>query len=460
MIHPTIVVNIAGLSRSLLGEDMPCLAAFAAGGGTRLLQPVLPAVTCSVQSSMLTGLPVSAHGIVGNGWFDRTLQEVHFWKQSNRLVAGDKVWDAARARDASVTTANMFWWFNMGSSVDYSVTPRPLYRASGLKIPDIATVPTDLRDQLQDRFGTFPLLNFWGPGASIRSSQWIAEAAFWILEQHHPSLTLLYLPHLDYALQQHGPGSEEACASCREIDTLFGIVHERARALGLRVMVISEYGIEAVDMPVTPNRALREAGLLHVRDERGGEHIDLTGSRAFAIVDHQVAHIYINDPADIEPCRDVLAALPGVAQVLDAGDQATLDCHHARSGDLLLVAAPGAWFAWPYWLDDAAAPDFARTVDIHRKPGYDPCELLMDPTMLAPRLHVMTKLLARRLGFRTLLDVIPLDPGLVRGSHGRVDVADDQLPVLLTGEDRAKNGPEKIPCTQVRDEILAHLLEA
>src|SRR5690606_33565848 len=207
--QPTAVLLIVGLTESLLAHA-PALRAFAAGNTLRRLTPDLPAVTCTVQSSMLTGAPPREHGIVGNGWFDRELAEVQFWKQSNRLVRAEKVWETARRRDPSVTCANICWWYNMATSADVSITPRPIYKADGRKIPDCYTDPPELRDELTRKLGRFPLFQFWGPGASIVSTQWIARAAMPTFE-HHPSLTapptlsLVYLPHLDYPLQKLGP---------------------------------------------------------------------------------------------------------------------------------------------------------------------------------------------------------------------------------------------------------------
>lgn len=457
---PVAVLNVVGLSPSLLGEDAPRLRAHArASGGVRLLRPPLPAVTSTAQSCMLTGRTVAEHGIVANGWFDRTLQEVHFWKQSNRLVAGEKVWETAKTRDPSITCANLFWWFNMGSSVEVSVTPRPLYLADGRKIPDCYTHPPDLRDRLQRSFGTFPLFRFWGPGADIRSTDWIAAAARMTYELHRPTLSLVYLPHLDYPLQQFGPADPRIREHVREIDRVVGNLLDFYGERGVRVLVVSEYGIGAVDGAVEPNRALRAAGLLAVREERGRELLDPIASDAFAVCDHQVAHVYARSPAHAARAREALAALPGVARILGAEELRAEGIDHPRGGDLVLESDENRWFAYPYWRE-GREPDFARTVDIHRKPGYDPCELLLDPAIRLPKLAIGWKLLRRRLGFRTLLDVIPLDPSLVRGSHGRVEVARGLEPVLF-GDGLDDFDPPlaggRVPMTAVRDAILAAL---
>lgn len=460
MPHPVAVLNVVGLSPSLLGDHAPRLRDHARrNGGVRLLEPPLPAVTSTAQSSMLTGLPVGAHGIVANGWFDRTLQEIHFWKQSNRLVAGEKVWETARQRDPSVTCANLFWWFNMGSTADYSVTPRPNYLADGRKIPDCYSHPADLRDLLQAKFGPFPLFHFWGPQADIRSTDWIAAATRFVWDRHRPTLTLAYLPHLDYPLQQVGPDHPSIGGHLREVDRVVGHLLDFFAERSVRVLVVSEYGIGSVRAAVEPNRILRDAGLLAVRKERGRELLDPIASDAFAVCDHQLAHVYLRNPERAAEVATILGRESGVERVLDRDGQRAAGIQHQRSGDLVVESSPDRWFAYPYW-SPGSEPDFARTVDIHRKPGYDPCELFVDPAIRVPSLAVGWRLLKRRVGLRTLLDVIPLDPSLVRGSHGRVAVRPGLEPVLFgEGLDRfdpVERGP-RLPMTSVRDAILAAL---
>ena len=313
---------------------------------------------------------------------------MRFWKQSNHLVHGEKVWETARKRDPSVTCANLFWWFNMYSSADYSVTPKPMYKADGRKIPDCYTDPPELRGSLQEQLGRFPLFNFWGPGSSIASSRWIADAARLVHERHRPTLTLVYLPHLDYALQKLGPNHADIPKALREIDDVGGGLIDYFEGNGVRVVVASEYGIAAVDDAVHINRLLRVAGGIRVRVEEGLELLDPGASPAFAVADHQVAHVYVRDPSEIARYADFCRGVAGVEQVLDCGEQAEVGLDHPRSGDLVLVAEPGRWFSYNYWLDDAKAPDFARTVDIHRKPGYDPVELFLDPEIRLPQLTV------------------------------------------------------------------------
>ncbi len=460
MAHPTAVLLVAGLSPNLIGDRMPRLRDFARrSGGIRTMTADLPAVTCTVQSSMLTGLAPGEHGAVANGWYEREGAEVRFWRQSNRLVHGEKVWEAARARDPSVTTANLFWWFNMYSSADIAVTPRPMYPADGRKIPDLWTEPPELRERLQARFGRFPLFHFWGPKADIRSTEWIVGAAIEVTNALRPTLSLVYLPHLDYCLQRDGPGTASIGRELREIDRQIGILLDHYDAAGVRVMIVSEYGIEPVSGAVELNTLLRREGLLRIREELGGEHLDAGASAAFAVVDHQVAHVYLRDPGDraaASRLRDLLRRTEGVEEVLDRDEQAKRRLAHARSGDFLCVSAPGRWFSYGWWSDPSRAPDYARTVDIHRKPGYDPCELLLDPRLRLPRLRIAWTLLRRRLGQRALMQVIPLDPGLVRGSHGRTEVPPGFEPVCIAD---GRFGPDepRFPCSRIKQVILDHL---
>jgi len=447
MARKTLVINVVGLTESLL-PHAPRIRAFAADEPITRLEPCLPAVTTAVQSSMLTGQSPAEHGIVGNGWYNRDMCEVQFWKQSNRLVQGEKVWEAARQRDASVTSCNMFWWYNMYSSVDYSVTPRPIYKADGRKIPDCYSDPAELRDKLQAELGTFPLFHFWGPAANITSSRWIADASMLVDRWHDPTLTFIYLPHLDYSLQKLGPGHADMPRHVAEVDAVVGDLIDHYQPRDTAVLIVSEYGVEPVTDAVHVNRVLRREGLLRVRVEQDLELLDAGASDAFAVADHQVAHVYVNNVDVKDRVRDLLAQTDGVEQVT------RID--HERAGDFVLVAAPGRWFSYYYWLDDARAPDFARCVDIHRKPGYDPVELFVDPQLAAPTLSIGRRLLMKQLGFRQLMDVVPLDASLVRGSHGRLDMPQHLQPLLI-GDHRSTADTQ--PCTHVHDAVLSAMFE-
>ena len=456
--RPTIVILVVGLSPRHLGPHTPRLSALASSGAMRPLTTITPAVTCSVQATFMTGSMPREHGIVANGWLFRDLMEVWLWRQSNRLVAGEKIWEAGKKRDPGFTTANLFWWYNMAASHDIGVTPRPIYKADGRKLPDCYAQPPEIRDELTNEFGPFPLFRFWGPATSIASSRWIADAALHIRRTRSPTLTLVYLPHLDYDLQRFGPDDPRIIASLQEIDAVAGDLIADASRDGARVLVLSEYGITPVSKPVHINRALREAGLLKVRVEDGGEHLDIPQSKAFAVADHQVAHIYVASPSLIEPVRRTIDGLRGVERVLDRQEQAVLAIDHPRSGELVALSNADAWFTYYYWLDDRRAPDFARLVEIHRKPGYDPVELFLNPAIKFPKLAVGSRLARRAMGFRTLMDVIPLDATLVRGSHGRPTDSETDGPLVISNDpDLAHRGP--IAATDIKDLILSQIFD-
>jgi predicted AlkP superfamily pyrophosphatase or phosphodiesterase len=452
-VTPTLVLNVVGLTPGLL-RHAPNLRALARGGAVRPLTTVLPAVTTTVQSTLLTGLLPRDHGIVANGWYFRELSEIWFWRQSNRLVGGEKVWEAAKRRDPSFTCAKLFWWYNMYSSADIAITPRPMYLADGRKLPDIHTHPAGLRS-----LGEFPLFRFWGPGADIESSRWIARSAMHVLEQQRPTLTLVYLPHLDYDLQRFGPNHPGIPAQVAAVDALCGPLIEKARTLGAQVVVLSEYGITEVSRPIHINRALREAGWLKVRTERGRELLDAGASEAFAVADHQLAHVYVSRPELVPEVAACLKPLPGVETVLDALGKQAAGLDHPRSGELVAVACADSWFTYYHFLDDARAPDFARTVEIHRKPGYDPAELLFDPKIRLPKLAVATRLARKALGMRYLMDVIGLDATVVRGSHGRPTDREEDGPLFITtAPELLADGP--VPATSVKQLLLDHLFPA
>jgi predicted AlkP superfamily pyrophosphatase or phosphodiesterase len=455
-IRPTrlVVLDVVGLTPRLLAH-MPRLRGLAGAGCQAPLAPVLPAVTCPVQTTLLTGALPREHGIVGNGWYFRELGEVLLWRQHHRLVGAEPVWRAARRVHPGYTVANLCWWYAMGADVDWTLTPRPVYYADGRKEPDCYTDPPDLRDQLTAAHGRFPLFDYWGPRAGLASSAWIARAARQVMATYDPDLTLVYLPHLDYDLQRYGPDGPAAVAAARELDGVIGPVLDAADARGATVVVLSEYGITGVDRPVDVNRALRAEGLLRVYTQDGMEYLDPWTSRAFAVADHQVAHVYVADPADLAAVDTLCRKLPGVAEVLDAGSMASHGLDHPRSGELVLVAEPDAWFTYYYWLDDARAPDFARCVEIHRKPGYDPAELLFDPAgPTAAKLRGARGLLRKKAGFRYLLDVVGLDAGAraVRGSHGRLPADPADGPVLLCSDPAAAR--DRYPATEVKSLLL------
>ena len=463
------VINVVGLTESLIGEHTPRLAEFRKRGALAQIAPAFPAVTCTAQSNYLTGKPPSEHGIVGNGWYNRELAEVHFWKQSNHVVQAAKIWDALWLRDEKSTCANCFWWFNMYSDVDFSITPRPMYPADGRKFFDVYSWPYSIREEIKRDLGEFPFFSFWGPAAGIDSpqgkadaaSRWIAESAKWIENEYSPTLNLIYLPHLDYNLQRYGTFDASGNLNpkihrdLREIDAIVGDLIDFFGKRGVQVVLLSEYGITNVDTPVHLNRIFREQGWLTVKEELGREVLDAGASKVFGVADHQVAHIYVNDLRLMQPVHDLVAGLADVERVQFKGSKPDAAFWHARAGQLVAVAKENAWFTYYYWLDDVRAPDFARTVDIHRKPGYDPVELFLDPKIPAVKLKIAWRLLKKKLGLRMLMDVIPLDATLIKGSHGRRPAEKKDWPVFITQQPGILNAKE-IESTDVFEILMRH----
>ncbi|NQU09473.1 alkaline phosphatase family protein [bacterium] len=394
--NPVALLNIAGLApQHLERPDLaPNLAALAQRGLVRPLRPSFPAVTCSVQASLLSGQPPAQHGIVGNGWFDRDTHEVKFWDQPGALVQAPRIWDSLKTNRPGLKTAVLFWQQSLYINADIVISPRPLHLDSGL-VPWCYSKPAGFYEHLRSEIGEFKLPSYWGPVASVAGSRWIAQAAAYTWRFHRPDLLLVYLPHLDYAAQKYGPGSVQDQRALTELDAVVG---DLIRALGDprgTIVVVSEYSLSTVRRPVYPNRILRAAGLLQVREIAGKEYLDTELSAAFAVVDHQVAHLYAG-PEALPVARAVLTqAAPGI-------EFASID--HPRAGDLVAVAPSEHWFAYYWWTEWSKAPEYAFTVDIHRKPGYDPGELWFDWKRMA----------------RTFKPATGTDPDLVRGSHGRV----------------------------------------
>ncbi len=455
--NKTVVLNVVGLTPHLIGEYTPFLERWQKQGQTSSIKPVLPAVTCTAQATYYTGVNPDEHGIVANGWYFRDECEVKLWRQSNKLVQADKIWDKARAIDPDFTCANLFGWYNMHSTVDYAVTPRPMYPADGRKLPDIYTEPMELRPWLTSELGEFPLFNFWGPNTSIKSSQWIADAAKQVELKYSPTLTLVYLPHLDYCLQKIGTNPSDIARDLQEIDRVCQDLIEFYENRGAKVIILSEYGITEVSRPIHLNRLLRQQGLITVREELGREILIPGASKAFAVADHQIAHVYINDPNCFSQVKDILEHTAGIDLVLDEAGKQAYNLNHPRSGELVAIASPDAWFTYYYWLEDDRAPDFARTVDIHRKPGYDPVELFIDPQLKFPPAKIAATLLKKKLGFRYLMDVIPLDANLVKGSHGHLTTSIERSPLFITQQQDLLTS-QQVEAKQVFQLILDHLL--
>jgi len=442
--HTVIVLSLAGFSPSLLTSgNCPAIAAYAETCGWSAMTPALPALTLPMQATLTTGAVPGEHGIVANGFFDRNYLEHRFWSASSGLLDRHRVFEPSQGADhrgvrPDPKVAALFWWNFLGADLRAYLNVAPFHLADGSTRSSCASRPAGLYAELESKLGPFPLHRFWGPMVTIESSQWILDATLEVAERIQPHLLLSYLPHMDYAQQHSGPHSSETAQDLRDLDALLAPVIERAQAGDWKLVLLSEYGIMPVSRPVTPNRALRAEGLFQVRRLDRREHPDLAGSRAFAICDHQIAHVYVAQEADAASVRRILEGLPGVSRVLDRAAQTREGLGHHRSGDLVLLSAPDAWFAYPWWTEDEAAPDYAATIDIHRKIGYDPLELILDR-------H--TKAIAQ-------------DASLIKGSHGLVPVGAEYKPLVISPYWGAKysDPPGEIHAVEVAD-LLMNLLD-
>lgn len=423
---------------------MPNLAAMGQGGATTLRHS-FPSVTWPAQSAMLTGKTASEHGVVANGFFWRDTNQVEMWTAWNEVIQRPQIWDLLRKPNPNLPNPNLksAAWFPMlskGCNADFVCMPAPIHQPDGSEDMWCHTKPQEFYGELLDQFGHFPLKHFWGPLANIQSSQWIADSAIAAAKKFHPDFFYIYLPHLDYAAQKFGPNSDEANVAVKELDQLIGHFQQRAEAAydqPIHWIAASEYVISPVDHVSYPNRLLREAGLLRVKREEDGEHLDLESSRAWALVDHQFSHVFVKDrdASTIVEVNQLFAKTEGIAEILSGADRATCNLDHERSGDVVLVSTSNSWQAYYWWLNDEDAPAFARTVDIHRKPGYDPVELFFD--------------------FQT--KSVPLDATLIKGSHGLVpDDSADQQGVLLSSEGGLKLG-ETVKDTDVCQLVMKSL---
>ncbi len=400
-----VFLSIPGLRPSDIDKgNTPTLHSWANTGALAKLTPTFPCVTSCVQASLLTGTPPGVHGVIANGFYHRDRQEVEFWVGHNDVIFGEQIWDAIRRRRPGFTSAAWHAQNIKDAAADFIVTPAPIHEPDGKMKLWCYSKPDGLYQQLLDAMGHFPLQHYWGPLSNIESTKWILNAAVWLAEKHHPNLHWVYVPHLDYAAQKFGPNDPQSQNALKELDQYLADFARRITALsGEAVFLIAgEYALTDIEGIVYPNRLLREAGLLNVREESGREYLDFKNSSAFAMVDHQLAHIYLTGDQSRERKRadltivDLFKNVRGVAAVYAGDDRAQIGMNHPRSGDVILVCDDARWLAYYWWFDDAAAPPFARTVDIHRKPGYDPVELFFDPVARG----------------------IPLNADLVKGSHG------------------------------------------
>ena len=416
MAQHVVLLSIPGLRERDLSA-MPSLGRLATGGGYATLMPSFPAVTCPVQANMTTGRRPREHGVIANGFYWRDQRRVEMWTAWNDCILKPQIWDILHDRDRSITSALWFPLHSKGSGADYICTPAPVHNADGSESPWCFTRPDTLYDELQTKLGHFPLHHFWGPLAGIQSTQWIVAAAIHAAHRYKPNFFYIYLPHLDYAAQKSGPDSKAAKQAVADLDAEVGKLvegFENTFSEPPLWLVASEYAIVPVDDVVYPNRLLRGAGLLKVTDSDDGEYLDFAASKAWALADHQFSHVFVqdSDPKIVKRVARLFAKQPGIAEVLTGEALAEYGLDHPRSGDVVLISEPNSWQAYYWWEDDARAPRFARTVDIHRKPGYDPVELFLDGRS----------------------KTIPLNAKLVKGSHGAPARAPAQRGVLLSSE--------------------------
>lgn len=412
-----VLMSIPGL-RSQDLAFMPRLSELTDdGGGSIPLSPTFPAVTWPVQANLLTGVGPERHGVVANGLYHRESGEVEMWTAWNKCVQAPQIWDRLHQHDPSLTSAAWFPLLSKGCAADFVCIPAPIHNDDGSESLWCHTKPEDLYPQLKDSLGHFPLMNFWGPLANIKSTDWIVDSAVLMAKEHQPRFTAIYLQHLDYAAQKFGPDSDEAMKALRELDSAIGRLVDGYTAAGLDDVLwlaASEYVITEVSNVSYPNRVLREAGYLSLREneEGGGEVLVPRESAAWAMVDHQFAHVFVNESAILSRVADLFREQPFVERVLVGKDRAEVGLDHPRAGEIVLIAQPDAWFAYYWWTDDRRAPKFARTVDIHRKPGYDPVEMFIN----MPSRET------------------PLDATLVKGSHGYPATGGSRRGVLVSSD--------------------------
>lgn len=419
-----ILIEVPGFSRRLL-PWAPKLQAWAEQHITQSFKPCSPALTLPSHASLTTGLPPEQHGVWANGSYYRDLNKVEMWPQSENVINdSQRIWHAAKKENPDFKCFKYFFWPGMNSDADLYGNVRPIYYADGRKSGDVYLNRPGLAAELEQKLGPFPLFKFWGPGTSIESSQWILDSASYCLEREDFDLSMIYLPHLDYKQQSHGPHHPDIKKEVEDLDAILSAFIERHQA-EYDFIILSSYHIAAVDSPIHINRILRQHGLLQALSNAAGELIDYGESRAFSVSDHQIAQIYVKDHRDREAVKELLNAIDGIDQIQQP------QAETINRPDFICYAKPGAWFSYYYWLDDRSAPDFARSVAIHAKCGYDPCEMLIDPTLRWPKLKIAKNLCKKMLGMRYLMDLTPLDASLVKGSHGLAPTSAEEQPICL-----------------------------
>ena len=425
-----ILLSIPGLTRQHIDEIKPNNISRILEKNLTSLIPTFPAVTCSVQSSILTGTYPSEHGIISNGYFDRTYKQVHFWDQPCELVKKPQVWDLIKEKNPKIKTAVLFWQNTLFANSDIVITPKPLHFENNFEMWCYSK-PQNFYEEITKELGEFDLKWYWGPFVSIESSRWIINASKITIKKHNPDLLLTYIPHLDYSGQKFGPNSSEFKKSVLEVDKLIGNLEDflKTEKLDYEIIIISEYGFNQVNNSISPNRILNENKLLLTRNINGKEYIDFELSKAFAMCDHQISHIYIK-PGFEDAVTSIFKKV-SIGRILDKKTQSNLHIDNIRSGEIIITAEKNSWFNYYWWTDEKYAPDFTFSVDIHRKPGFDPLELFLD---------MKTKKISQ-------------DTSLIHGSHGVIDNELSRLPIFGTTLSEIEL-PEKMDMIEVLPCIL------
>ena len=397
-----IVLDIVGLDVSHISSGLiPTISDIANSGEYGYLKPVFPSVTSTVQASILSGKYPNQHGIISNGLFDKENLQPLFWEQSSKLVQTHRIWDILKKKNNNIKTSVLFWQNTMFADSDFVITPRPIHLENGHMDMWCYSRPPDYYEEVSQSIGEFDLYSYWGPFASFKSTEWISKSVEFTMEKHMPNLLYAYFPQLDYSSQKFGKNSNQVKDDLKKIDIVVNSIVEKIKKLGIiddtEFILFSEYGFNNVDEGISINKILREKGLLETRTIKNKEYIDFEYSKAFALVDHQIANIYLNKPEDKSKVKKVLENIPNIEMICDDKEKQNLKIDHSRSGDLIAISNKDKWFSYYWWNDDDKAPTFAKTVDIHRKPGYDPLELFVNP---------QTK-------------NIPFETSLIKGSHGR-----------------------------------------
>ena len=425
-----IVLDIVGLSKKQFEKLKPKnISKILENGSYGSFEPSFPAVTCSVQASIFSGTYPSEHGIISNGYYDDLFKKISFWEQPTNLVKKPRIWDLLKKNEPNFFTALLFLQNSLYANSNVVLTPKPLHLENKM-VMWCYSKPENFYEKITESLGNFDLKSYWGPFSSLKSSNWIINSAKITIQKHSPDLLVTYLPHLDYTSQKFGPNSDEFKKSVDELDALIGdflLFLNQEFPNTYEIMILSEYNFNEVNNSVSPNLLLRQHGLLSTRRIEEKDYIDYEFSKAFALVDHQIAHLYIK-PGYLDQVKSIFNN-ESVGSILDNNLQKEFKINHPRSGDLILCSNTDSWFNYYWWDDIKHAPDFTFNVDIHRKPGYDPLELFID--------------------FQS--KTISHDTSLIKGSHGLI--SKDPMNSPLIGTSFESNIHDKIPVVEIKNKI-------